>query len=115
MATRSRLFKSGSQNAWSVVSWRNAGVFSVTLVALLAGVYLLGNVESNVETRYGRRREGKSVNGSGVLAGLFERAGHQVISRATLNPAMERAQTIVWIPDDFAPLPGCSRNFLKNG
>ena len=78
MATTSRLFKAGSRNTWSVVSWRNAGVFSVTLVALLAGVYLLWNVESNVETRYGRRREGKSVNGSGVLAGVFERAGHPV-------------------------------------
>lgn len=113
MATRSRLFKAGSQNTWSVVSWRNAGVFSVTLVALLAGVYLLGNVESNVETRYGRRREGKSVNGSGVLAGLFERAGHQVISRATLSPAMERAQTIVWIPDDFAPPTRLQSEFLE--
>ena len=113
MATTSRLFKAGSRNTWSVVSWRNAGVFSVTLVALLAGVYLLWNVESNVETRYGRRREGKSVNGSGVLAGVFERAGHQVISRTTLNPAMERAQTIVWIPDDFAPPTTLQSEFLE--
>ena len=114
MATTSRFFKARSQNARSIVSWRNTGVFSVTLVALLAGFYLLWNVETNVETVYGRRHEGKSVNGTGVLAGVFERAGHRVISRNTLSPAMERAQTIVWIPDDFAPPTKLQAEFLEN-
>ena len=113
MATTSRLFKATSRDRWSVISWRNAGVFSVTLLALVAGLYLVWNLETEVETVYGRRREGKSVNGTGVLAGVFERAGHKVISRSTLSPAMDRAQTIVWIPDDFAPPTQPQSEFLE--
>ena len=113
MASTPRLLKD-ARNSLGIVSWRNMGVLSVTLMALLATFYLVWTFESDVETSYGRRREGKSVNGTGVLAGVFERSGHSVVSRKSLSPAIERAQTVVWMPDDYAPPTKLQSDFLEN-
>ena len=59
-----------------------------------------------LETRYGERTgqfSAKSVNGTAVLADMFEQAGFRVTERMSLSPRLERADTIVWFPDDFAP------------
>lgn len=47
---------------------------------------------------------GSSVNGTGVVAEMFERAGHRVFSWHTLSPRLcTRADCIIWFPDDFEP------------
>ena len=60
-----------------------------------------------IETSYGHRSgmDGAlSVNGTAVLAEMFERAGHSVYSRYWLSPGLwNRADCIVWFPDDFRP------------
>lgn len=61
----------------------------------------------NIDSTYGRRAGepgGKSVNGTAVLARMFEQAGHPVSSTTWLTPSVsEKAEVIVWFPDDFAP------------
>jgi hypothetical protein len=55
-----------------------------------------------LETDYGRVR-GESINGTGVLAELFERAGHEVrVARRLTDDVAEKADVIV----RFAPRPG---------
>ena len=62
---------------------------------------------SDVDTFYGRGKSqigAKSVNGTAVLAEMFETAGHKVASRDKLTPRLsQRADCIVWFPDDFQP------------
>jgi hypothetical protein len=55
---------------------------------------------------YGRRgggNYGNSVNGTAVLARMFEARGHRVNSWRTLSPTIENAEVIVWFPDKFEP------------
>ncbi len=58
-------------------------------------------------TEYGRRvgaEGGSSVNGTAVLADMAAAAGHRVFSWSALSPRLEeRADCIVWFPDDFEP------------
>jgi hypothetical protein len=73
---------------------------------LLAAVALLaaGCGENSITAGYGRRSGflyGDSVNGTAVLADMFQSAGDEVISWSVLSPAIERADVIVWFPDDF--------------
>jgi hypothetical protein len=76
---------------------------------LVAALLLLatGCGDEQIETTYGRRSGmfGKeSVNGTAVLAGLFSRAGHRVRAKRVLSTTlMEKADVIVWAPDDFEP------------
>lgn len=64
---------------------------------------------SEVQTWYGQRSgtgASKSVNGTAVLGEMFEQAGHKVFSWRTLSPTVQdRADCIVWFPNDFQP-PG---------
>ncbi len=65
-----------------------------------------GCSSSDIDAVYGRRRGangGASVNGVGVLAAMFEAAGHKVITKRHLCPKFQDCQTVVWAPDDFAP------------
>ncbi|MEX0818444.1 MAG: DUF4350 domain-containing protein [Pirellulaceae bacterium] len=69
-----------------------------------------------VTTTYGQRRgstEGPSVNGTAVLAGMFELAGHRVSTWRRLSPKLEECHTIVWFPDDFEPPTVEQRDFLE--
>ncbi len=74
--------------------------------ALLA-VLLQGCGREELETVYGRhRRPGQSgsVNGTDVLAAMFEQAGHDVHFRRTLvTDEMVDADVVVWFPNDYAP------------
>ncbi len=67
----------------------------------------------DIGTVYGRRSGtgATSVNGTGVLAEMFERAGHKVLTRTSLSPWLnQNADCIVWFPDDFrAPSPQVRR------
>jgi hypothetical protein len=81
---------------------RGARVIACALLALLAGCG-----SEQLSSDYGKLRGANarhSVNGTSVLAGLFERAGHPVRSWRYLSPRLhDEAGTIVWFPDDFQP------------
>jgi len=77
---------------------------------LCAGLLLTGCSQDEVlETDYGSRTGSfarESVNGTAVLAEMFEDAGHDVSSWRVLSPRLDEADTIVWFPDrDEPPTP----------
>jgi hypothetical protein len=79
---------------------------TVVLAILFACAWLSG-CHKELETRYGVRKglmADKSVNGTRVLGDMFEKAGHTVYSWGRLSPRLrQRADCIVWFPDDFDP------------
>lgn len=89
-----------------------------TLLAAL-GLYLylawLSMPEVIVDV-YGRsgNEEGTSVNGTSVLAGMFEQAGHRVRSGRYLSRRTNRFNILVWFPDDFDPPTPAHREFLED-
>ena len=68
-----------------------------------------------LEVSYGHRRgaAGKSVNGTSVLAGLFQEAGFRVSSSRQLSSTLSRCDVIVWVPDSFAPPSSDVREFFE--
>ena len=90
---------------------------------LLVSLALLSNgCKESIDTAYGRRSgvgASQSVNGTGVLAAMFQQAGHRVFSWHALSPRLDAADCIVWFPDDFqAPsFEVCQwlRNWLAHG
>jgi Domain of unknown function (DUF4350) len=62
-------------------------------------------MKPELDTYYGRHKIpalSSSVNGTDVLAGMFEEAGHDVYFRRTLvTSQMEAADTVVWFPNDY--------------
>lgn len=82
--------------------WTAAAV----LLAIFLVVKLLGRGDG-IDDYYGRRSGvlgGDSVNGTAVLAGMFEAAGHKVSSSTRLSPRVfAKADCIVWAPNDFEP------------
>jgi hypothetical protein len=54
----------------------------------------------SINVEYGKRH-GTSVNGTGVLAGMFQQAGHSVSTWRRFSPKLDSEQVIVWAPDDF--------------
>lgn len=65
---------------------------------------------------YGRRsgRGTDSVNGTAVLADMFELRGFRVRTVDRLSPRLEKeADVIVWFPDDFEPPTRKQRDFLE--
>lgn len=69
---------------------------------LLAGC---GQAKAIDET-YGRRRGtsgNASVSGTAVFAGMFEAAGHRVVTARRLSSKLESMDVLVWAPDDFRP------------
>lgn len=85
------------------------------LVALLAYLVLRPAPEQIVET-YGKKtsRGGESVNGSSVLAAMFEHAGHRVEATSYLSRRATAFDVIVWFPDNFQPPAASHREFLEN-
>ena len=72
--------------------------------------------DESIETEYGRRRgtPGRdSINGTAVLAGMFERAGYHVSSWPRLSPRLVRADVIVWAPSTFDLPTEKQRDFLE--
>ncbi|NLE39799.1 MAG: hypothetical protein GX621_17405 [Pirellulaceae bacterium] len=78
---------------------------AIWLVALAAVCLILAGCRQPLEDAYGQRRGvgvEKSVNGTRVLGEMFEKAGHTVFSWRRLSPRLrQRADCIVWFPDDF--------------
>ncbi|MCA9210665.1 MAG: DUF4350 domain-containing protein [Planctomycetales bacterium] len=97
-----------------------------TLARMRAGIacWLLGALAvvggcsrgGGIHDTYGQRRgyEGSdSVNGTAVLANLFEQSGYRVFTWQRLSPKLEDADVIVWAPDDFRPPTAEQRDFIE--
>ncbi len=86
----------------------------LVMVALL----LVGcSKTTSIDDTYGRRRAadgGNSVNGTRVLARMFEEAGNRVSTARRLSDRLDDADVIVWAPDDFEPPTVEQREFLEN-
>jgi hypothetical protein len=98
---------------------RQPGDGSGRLGWLLAGVLLAaaGCAQQKIDTAYGKRRGsegGDSVNGTRVLAEMFESYGHSVVTRRYLSPKMSDYDVIVWFPDDFSPPTDEQLDFLED-
>jgi hypothetical protein len=85
---------------------------------LAAAILASGGCGSeDLNTVYGKRRGaegGASINGTGVLAGMFGQAGHKVATRTYLSPRMREYDVIVWFPDDFQPPKTKQQDFLED-
>jgi len=86
-------------------------------VGLLLVTFLAGCGSQHLDDTYGKRRGalgGSSVNGTAVLADMFEQAGHRVRTWRRLSPKLEECDVIVWAPDNFQPPKREQREFLEN-
>jgi hypothetical protein len=94
---------------------RNKRTTSVGFVAL---VFLLAGCSHQIEGKYGERSGAEawdSVNGTAVLGKMFEQAGHRVSSWESLSPRLtQKADCIVWFPDDFEPPDPKVREWLED-
>jgi len=88
-------------------------VAAVALVCLVA----IG-CQPDISSGYGRRRAPNartSVVGTAVLAEMFEQAGDRVFSWYLLSPRIrDRADCVVWFPDDFEPPNKEARQWLED-
>jgi hypothetical protein len=77
----------------------------------------ISGCQTRVDTHYGQRQgpgPTESVNGTSVLGEMFSRAGHTVYSWHFLSPRLrERADCIVWFPDDYQPPAANVRQWLE--
>lgn len=89
--------------------WRSWGWSTSLVVLLFASVGC-----SDIETEYGQRANTSSVNGTSVLADMFEEAGHKVSSWPWLSPRLQNeADVIVWFPNNFEPPSPEVRSWLE--
>lgn len=75
-------------------------------IAMLGLAGWLGCSGESLETTYGRRYGpwgAASVNGTAVFAQMLVQRGHRVTSRTYLGRWLDRADCIVWFPNDFSP------------
>lgn len=88
------------------------------LCTALVAVALAGCGVEDIDRTYGKRRGaegGASVNGTAVLANMFERAGHRITTRRYLSPKLKKQyDVIVWAPDDFEPPADEVQEFLED-
>jgi hypothetical protein len=86
------------------------------LLAALVAVSLAG-CGSGIDTTYGYGPgtpvAGKSVNGTAVFQTMFEESGHKVDSWWRLSPRLERADAIVWFPQDYGMPSPAAREWLE--
>ncbi len=66
-----------------------------------------------LETSYGKREQPASVNGTSLLASLFQQAGNSVGTWRRLSPKLDSCTTIVWAPDDHAAPSLVTREYLE--
>lgn len=100
-------FRSQIEPGWQ----RIAAIAVLCLVAICAS-----GCSEELETHYGQRSGpgvSSSVNGTAVLADMFEQAGHHVSAWYSLSPRLEREDCIVWFPDDFQPPSREVREWLE--
>ena len=97
-------------------NWLARGISLAVIGLILLLIYLAFRSRSEeFPARYGQRRgsgAAESVNGTAVLAALFEQAGHRVHSSTELNRRLDKDQTIVWAPDSFELPSPEARKFL---
>jgi hypothetical protein len=90
--------------------------FRLNLLGAISACLLAAGCEEDLNTIYGQRQGlgSGSVNGTAVLAEMFEKAGHTVVSMRLLSPRLrKRAEAIVWVPDDFDPPSDEVRDWLE--
>jgi hypothetical protein len=91
---------------------KRVSVFAFLMLLLLASGC------SRIDTIYGQRQglgAKHSVNGTAVLGEMFEHAGHRVFSWNALSPRLqEKADCIVWFPNDFEPPKKDVRKWLAD-
>lgn len=112
MSTAAATQRRGAQQP----NWVFRGISIVVLGLVLLVIYLgSGNSKGELSTKYGQRRgtaATDSVNGTAVLAELFEQKQHRVNGATQLSRRLDLYQTIVWAPDDFGPPSLEARQFL---
>jgi hypothetical protein len=95
---------------------RSSCVIRISIFVLLFS--LLAGCETRVQTEYGScsgPSAMSSVNGTSVLSDMFTKAGHKVFSWHALSPRLhDRADCIIWFPDDFKPPSPKTRQWLEN-
>lgn len=91
---------------------------SIATLLLFMSLASLGCASQELTDDYGVRQmpgSHQSVNGTTALARMFEQAGHRVTSWRYLSPRLrEKADCIVWIPDDFKPPEANVRAWLED-
>jgi hypothetical protein len=104
------------QRAAQQPNWLFRAVGAVVICVVLLVIYLgSGGAKGELSTKYGQRRgagAADSVNGTAVLAELFEQQKHRVNTATQLSRRLDMYQTIVWAPDDFGPPSLPARQFL---
>lgn len=84
---------------------------------LVVACTVAAGCQDGVDSTYGRRSGipgGDSVNGTAVLARLAQSAGHSVSTTSHLSPRLfEKADAIVWAPDDFRPPSAAVRAWFE--
>ncbi len=83
---------------------KQRNVFLHTNTTCLLGLLFLASLflgcgGSELDTTYGKRHGGPSVNGLDALARLFSAKGGHVESRSVISPGLKRCDTIVWAPN----------------
>jgi hypothetical protein len=95
--------------------WLSVARSAIVLVTLLA---LAGcKQKAELDTAYGKTGGTpglRSVNGTSVLAEMFEREGATVTTIQRFSPRLERADIIVWAPDDPDPPSAKHREYLED-
>lgn len=99
-------------------SWHPPRKWSLAPLATLLLAATAGCPAPELQTEYGQRTGPTtyaSVNGTAVFASMFEQAGNTVFSWPLLSPRLnQRADVIVWFPDDFQPPPPKVRRWLQH-
>ncbi len=91
----------------------------LTASLLLSLLFIAGcGRTKTIEFEYGKREGssfGRSVNGTGVFAGMFEQlADARVRSTKRLGRTVLRSEVLVWIPDCFSPPQEDAREFIED-
>jgi len=93
---------------------RSATIWTLVVLACLVAC----GCSNDLSTSYGQQQaigEPDSVNGTAVFAEMFRRAGHDVLPWRGLSPRLfDKADCIVWFPDDFDPPGGKVANWLED-
>ncbi len=109
----------------SLLQWLRAQRPMLVFAALAGAVGLLfyalvfarHKSADDISVVYGQRNSGDgrlSINGTAVLAEMFEDAGFRVSSWNRLSPKLHRAKVIIWTPDDFAVPTPEQRQWLED-
>jgi hypothetical protein len=96
-------------------AWRRGGAALLGLVLMLLAQGGCATREA-LDVTYGRTGGtpgGKSVNGLSVLMEMFKAAGNNVTTTTRFSPRLNKADTIVWAPDDFSPPSLEHREYLE--